>query len=523
MDSSPPALAGSAVSRWRWPLLSLALCLAALGLLYRDTVVSMVGIWARSETFAHCYLVAPISLWLVWRRRAHVAVLQPRPQPLFVLPMLVLAFGWLVADLASVNAGTQLMLVGLLVLTVPAVLGWPVARELAFPLAFLFFMVPIGEFMLDPMMKWTADFTVAAVRLSGIPVYREGLQFVIPSGTWSVVEACSGVRYLIASFMVGSLFAYLNYNSTRKRLLFCLVSLAVPVVANWLRAYLIVMLGHLSGNELAVGADHLVYGWVFFGIVIGVMFFVGARWTDPEPAAPSVGAAGGTHAAQPARPAWGGAVLVGLVLVLPHAAQLALSDGPPPAQPPVLKAPALQGLALAPEGAAPALEPVFVNADAQLAAAYQLPDRIVGLHLAYYRAQRYGAKLVSSDNVLVRSESSQWQITGVDARAADASAVAWRRSELLAGSVSAAGGERTRVEVRQVYWIDGTLTASAVRAKLHAVRARLLGRGDAGAMITVYAVGDAARTQALLDDFTRQHLPAIERHLHTYRAAFAPR
>ena len=65
------------------------------------------------------------------------------------------------------------------------------------------FAVPVGEFLLPVFMEWTADFTVLALRLSGIPVYREGLQFVIPSGNWSVVEACSGIRYLIASLMVG--------------------------------------------------------------------------------------------------------------------------------------------------------------------------------------------------------------------------------------------------------------------------------------------------------------------------------
>ena len=101
------------------------------------------------------------------------------------------------------------------------------------------------------LMESTADFTVSALVLTGIPVYREGHQFIIPSGAWSVVEACSGVRYLIASLMVGALFAYLNYRSMRRRWLFMGVALVVPIVANWVRAYLIVMIGHLSNNKLA--------------------------------------------------------------------------------------------------------------------------------------------------------------------------------------------------------------------------------------------------------------------------------
>ena len=73
----------------------------------------------------------------------------------------------------------------------------------------------------------------------------------VPGRSLFVTEACSGLRYLVASVMVGTLFAYLNYRSYRKRTVFMLVSLAVPVLANWLRAYIIVMMGHLSGNKLA--------------------------------------------------------------------------------------------------------------------------------------------------------------------------------------------------------------------------------------------------------------------------------
>ncbi|MBL0150818.1 MAG: archaeosortase/exosortase family protein [Ideonella sp.] len=118
---------------------------------------------------------------------------------------------------------------------------------MTFPLGFAFFAVPIGEFALPVLMQWTADFTVGA----------------------------------LASFMVGSLFGYLNYQSNKRRWIFVGLSLLVPVLANWVRAYMIVMLGHLSNNRLATGVDHLVYGWVFFGVVIMGLFTIGARWAEP--------------------------------------------------------------------------------------------------------------------------------------------------------------------------------------------------------------------------------------------------
>ncbi|WP_370657018.1 archaeosortase/exosortase family protein, partial [Klebsiella pneumoniae] len=57
----------------------------------------------------------------------------------------------------------------------------------------------------------------------------------------------------------------LNYRSLARRWVFVGVSIVTPLVANWLRAYMIVMLGHLSDNQLATGVDHVIYGWVFFG------------------------------------------------------------------------------------------------------------------------------------------------------------------------------------------------------------------------------------------------------------------
>ena len=258
---------------WRNAIFALTIILLSIFVLYLSTFIGMVSIWERSETFTHGFLVLPITLWLIWRKRTLLALRQPKPDFLLIIPIFLTSLIWLLGDLVAINSVTQLAVICLIVLSVFAVLGWSVTSVIIFPLGFLFFAVPLGEFLLPLLMEWTAKFTVVAIRLSGIPVYQEGLQFVISSGNWSVVEACSGVRYLISSLMIGTLYAYLNYKSLSRRIIFICVSIVVPVLANWLRAYFIVMLGHFSGNKLAVGFDHIIYGWVFFGVVIFLMFF----------------------------------------------------------------------------------------------------------------------------------------------------------------------------------------------------------------------------------------------------------
>jgi len=223
------------------PARRLHLAVLAVGLLwllfwYGDTFMAMVHIWDRSETFAHGFVIAPISAWLVWRRRHFIRNLPIEPSLLGVVLGVGAGFAWLLGELASVDAVSQFAVVGMLVAFVWAVMGTAVIRTYAFPIGFLFFMVPFGEFMFPSMMDWTANFIIWAVRASGVPVYAEGYNLVIPSGRWEVVEGCSGVRYLMASVVVGSLFAYLNYTSTRRRLIFVAASIVLPVFANWLRA-----------------------------------------------------------------------------------------------------------------------------------------------------------------------------------------------------------------------------------------------------------------------------------------------
>ena len=499
-------------SPWRRALPALLLLWAVLLLLYRDTAVAMVQVWSRSDTFAHAFLVPPISLWLAWRRRETLALLRPSPQPWMLLMIVAAGVLWLLGELVAVNAATQLALVAMIVLAVPAVLGLTVARELMFPLGFLFFAVPIGEFMTPTMISWTADATIMALRWTGIPVYREGMQFVIPSGSWSVVEACSGVRYLIASFMVGTLFAYLNYRSTKRRLIFVGVSILVPIVANWMRAYMIVMLGHLSGNKLAVGVDHLIYGWVFFGVVILIMFLIGARWSEPDEV---VGASrvSGPAAQERGSVAWTGTVLAAVVVaLLPQLAHWGLQRAEANAAPPQFALPQRLGDWHAQEGALAPWQPTVINPRVEAQKTYGHDGRTVGVYIAYFRGQGQDSKLVSSQNVLVESQDRHWNqvASGLHRLPVDGSEVALRTAELL-GTPAPGAARRPELVVWRTYWVDGGFVTGDAAAKLRGALGRLRGRGDDGAWVVLFAdAGSPDESNAALTAFAQANLGLLE-------------
>ena len=494
-----------------WPLGRLLpglVLMAALLALFHDTASAMVGIWMRSETYAHAFLVPPIVLWLVWRRRADLAQHRPQAAPWMLLPMAGACLLWLLGELAGVNAATQLALVALIVLSVPAVFGFAVAREILFPLLFLFFAVPIGEFMTPQMIEWTADFTVAALVMTGVPVYREGLQFVIPSGNWSVVEACSGVRYLIASFMVGSLFAYLNYRSNTRRALFMLVSIAVPIVANWLRAYMIVMIGHLSGNQLAVGADHLVYGWVFFGIVIMIMFMIGARWSEPDAPAAARPTLQAPPVAGPDRRTW--MVTFGVVgLLLMTQAGISQINQSSPGPQPVLALPvSLPGDWVGSAEPIADWTPAYRKPNAVAQQVYRAGDRLVGVWVGYYRDQGYERKLVTSTNLLVEPESREWAIIANGGTAVGEGAAATHvRTAHLRQPSDPKSNPRNQLDLAYLYWVGGRYTSSDARAKLWLAFHRLTGRGDDAAVLIFYTPRDGRSAQVLRAFVSQQLAP----------------
>jgi exosortase A len=504
-----PALAGAGL---RLPAAKVAMIVAALiapFLLYYGTAESIVSVWNSSETFAHGYVILPISLALVWHRRA---VFQRIPVQACWPAVGLLALcgaGWLFARMGDVQFAMQYAFAAMLPLTAVAVLGWPLARTLAFPLAFILLAVPFGEALIGPLINITADFTVGAVRATGIPVLRNGTYFELPTGNWSVAEACSGVRYLISSFTLGCLFAYLSYRSRGRRLLFVALSIVVPILANGLRAFMIVMIGHFSGMELATGVDHIIYGWLFFGLVMFLMFWIGSYWREDQ-AEPAPGADEAKAVAGAAGPVAGVALAAVLACAM-WPALAAYSDkanhNPNPVR--------LDGarLAWSPVPAWSAWQPNYMEPDAKLTGGYAAPGaQPVSLHVLYYRNQGRGKTVISSVNRLDERAVGYMQVASS------------KRDEQVAGRTltlreARLKGPQGQFLVWHWLWIDGQFTASDIKGKLRQAGAKLLMRGDDGAALMVAApFGENPDTaRAALRAFLGANLAPLEASLEQAR------
>jgi exosortase A len=257
----------------------LLLMLASWLLVFWPSLVAMEAVWRGSDTYTHAYAVPFIILWLLTTSQQQ---LSERPTAdwrlsLLLLPLLLL---WIVGYAAEVAALSQLAAVLALQLLLISWLGLKLAWQLKFPIFYLIFLLPFGEELHPMLQDITADLTVFFLQLSSIPVFREGLYISTPVGHFEVAVACSGLRFLIASLAIGTLFAHLTFQSFRRQCLFMLALILVSVLANGLRAFVLILIAEQTNMAYGFGDDHYIYGWLVFGLVLLLMFYLGGKFTD---------------------------------------------------------------------------------------------------------------------------------------------------------------------------------------------------------------------------------------------------
>jgi exosortase A len=473
---------------WATAALGLLAVGATAALLHWDAIVVAAATWWTSPTYGYGILVPPVVAWLLWRERDALRQTAPRPWPLGLVLVGGAALLATIGQVVSAMAIEQLALVALLQAAALTMLGPAAFRLLAFPLFYLYLAVPVGDGLIAPLQELTARLAVGALELVGVPARLSGLLIQIPSATFHVAEACAGLRFLLASLAVGLLLAYLFFRSWWARLSFTALSIVLPIVGNALRAAGVVLIAHLSDTDLALGFDHLTYGYVFTALLLGCMVMLAALLGSPRRPAPSVRPPGARSAA----PGWTLAIAGGAVLVTALPALAAGRDVEPCPMAPALEPPRIAA-PWKPISAAGDWRPTAANPDAELWQRYRGSNGTVDLYVGYYCAQRQGAEIVSQEHRL--SGAAHWlvQAQGRDRLHAGRNGLPVHVTE-----VRFAGQRRL---VMTWYWVGGRFSADPLAAKVLQAKAALLGGPAAAAVVVVSTPyhGDASAARATLD------------------------
>ena len=262
-----------------WPFrparMELVAVLVGLVLLvvYWKILGALVGQWWDDANYSHGFLVPIFCLYLVWRQRAYLRRL-PVQGSLIGLAVILAGIGiLLVGDLGADNFLMRSSLIIVVAGLVLFHLGRRIFRQVLFPLAFLFFMVPLPGVIFYaitfPLQNLAARQAAWMLETLGIPVLLDGNVIHLAQLTLGVTEACSGIRSLIALFAAAVAWAYLLLPVGWPMFLFVATTLPITIFANAARVVLTGLIGQEFGVDYASGFFH-----EFAGLVIYAFAFV---------------------------------------------------------------------------------------------------------------------------------------------------------------------------------------------------------------------------------------------------------
>lgn len=247
-----------------------ALVLGLAIAIYTPILRGLVGNWIENEDYSHGFLIVPLALYFMWERRERLASLPIEPSwwglPLLLLSSVTLFIGRLGVEYMNLRISFVLLLNGLALL----LLGRRMYRPLAFPLLFLFLMVPLPQSIVNtiafPLQLIAAGLAVEGLHLIGVPALVEGNIIHLSNGPLFVADACSGLRSLMALITLGVVFAYFFRRNLMERLIIVASTIPIAIVVNAFRVALTGVLAYYFGQEAAGGVVHETQGLFTFGI-----------------------------------------------------------------------------------------------------------------------------------------------------------------------------------------------------------------------------------------------------------------
>ncbi len=267
--------------------------LAAVGflILFTAPFLSLVHDWWTQPDAGHGLLLAPLALWLAWRRGI---VEEARPQRwlgagVLIASVLLRYLAGLAAELFTLRLSMLGAAFGLVIFT----LGWRQLLRWWLPVVLLVLAVPLPGVITNaialPLQFKASRMGAALLESRHIQVLLSGNVIILPGGhRLFVTEACSGLRSLTALLSLGVLVGGLWLRHPLTRVLLLALAIPVAVVINGVRVFLTGFLVFFVDPALGEGFMHITEGWLMFIVAFGVLG--GLAWLARQAESAALGA-----------------------------------------------------------------------------------------------------------------------------------------------------------------------------------------------------------------------------------------
>lgn len=265
-------------SLWHVPLRSwlyFAGLALLVGVVFVDGLAYMVDQWLNSEEYSHGLLIPFIAVFLIWQQKSGLARVRSEGSWIGTAVVLLGLGLYLLGELATLFILVQYAFLVVLLGMALAVMGPAIFRKVWVPLFFVFFAIPLPNFLYQglsaKLQLLSSQIGVWFIRLFDISVYLEGNVIDLGSMQLQVVEACNGLRYLFPLMSLAFMCAYFYQAAFWKRAVVFLSSIPITVFMNSFRIGVIGITVEYWGREMAEGFLHDFEGWFIFMACTGIL------------------------------------------------------------------------------------------------------------------------------------------------------------------------------------------------------------------------------------------------------------
>ena len=517
-------VSGSGLHRRRpimlWGVASVIVIL--FGIAYAESLAFLVRKWMEDDNYSHGFFVPVITATLIWWRRERIVVAGMVSSWWGLVPA-ALGFALYVAGELMTFYFLQHLSLWLAILGLAlAVAGPQATRQMAFPLGYLLTMIPLPQMLQSSLSAslqlMSSALGVGFLHVIGVTAFREGNVIDLGPIQLQVVEACSGLRYLIPLIALTLLSAYLFQNRLWKRVVLVVSAIPLAVLLNGLRIGLIGILVDRFGHAAAEGFMHAFEGWLLFVLSLAIlgaeMWLLGRIEAGSAPDIDRVEARPG--AALPFGPAvivLSGPVLacLGLLAVTTSVSFHAAGRDSvlPPRQNFVEFPMHLAGW----QGEPMMMERMYVDVlrfDDYLLANYQGPGGPINVYAAYYRWQE-NDRLAHSPKACIPGDG--WEIVSLDEVAVPGGRIG--KGGFRANRVMIQKGEQKQVVL---YWFKQRhrLVTSEYLVKFFLLVDALTMKRTDGALIRLVAAVQPGESEGAADQRVMQMAAAVQPLLPAY-------
>lgn len=488
---------------WAVPAVAIAVFLVT-ALIYWPSTQSLLIEWFEtpSSSYTHGVLVVGIVLWLLLRASRDAGVANSPAWELTACAVVAMGLSlvWLIAWRAGIQVAHQALLPVLILANLALVLGRRIARSSLMPLAILYSAIPVWHLLLPPLQALTVKVVGAMLRIAGVPAYVEGDFVYIRSGVFHVEDGCSGLHYFIVGVTIALLSGELRHDRWRTRAALLAVAVALALLSNWVRVFIIIVAGYLTDMQhFLVRVDHGTFGWVVFAVAMLVYVFIVRRWRYPDAPVASTPVRGDSGWRRFGVGAALAAMATGIVPLWIWVAPIGAADRPNLAIPA-----GIDGWSGPTSRCAMHWKPRYESADWQQQREYRRDGQAVCLYMATYLSQHQGKELINYFQSIHEPDSDV-----VAARVREVSGLALNELQL---------GSRTGAD--RLIWYAYAIGDTSMRRGIEAQLAYAMGTLWGPRASSVYAVSaECAPDCAAARESLQAFLPHV---VATFRAGESP-